>query len=254
MALTEKCVLIVAATEGFIIKGIETKLKGIGVQSVFAVPQVKDLQGKCEDISLVMIYTDDRIGNYADALVYLKDFCAEKDKQFVVIGGREEYDTLSRLIPDNLIFRFYERPLDMETMLNDLEKYMEDESQYARRKSILIVDDDVSYMSMIRDWLKDEYRVSLANSGMEAITWIVKNHVDLILLDYEMPVISGPKVLEMIRSDAATQSIPVMFLTGKGDKDSVLRVVSLKPAGYVLKNVERAELKETLSNFFASHM
>ncbi len=124
-------------------------------------------------------------------------------------------------------------------------------AQYARRKSILIVDDDVSYMAIILDWLKDEYRVSMANSGMEAITWMAKNTPDLILLDYEMPITTGPQVLEMIRSNDATADIPVMFLTSKGDKESVLRVLSLKPAGYILKTVDRTELRGNIAKFFA---
>ena len=49
---------------------------------------------------------------------------------------------------------------------------------------MLIVDDDVPYMYMINDWLKTSYRTTMVNSGMQAITWIAKNHADLILLDY----------------------------------------------------------------------
>ena len=127
---------------------------------------------------------------------------------------------------------------------------MDEGNQQARRKNILIVDDDVAYMSMIMDWLKDTYRVSLANSGMQAITWLAKNHADLILLDYEMPITSGPQVLEMIRSDAETADIPVMFLTGRGDKESIMRVLSLKPAGYLLKTVQKKELRDTISKYF----
>ena len=140
----------------------------------------------------------------------------------------------------------------MEDLISDIEKFMEEETAQARRKSILIVDDDVSYMTMISDWLKDYYRVSLVNSGMQAITWLAKNHVDLILLDYEMPVTSGPQVLEMIKSEAETSTIPVMFLTGKGDKESIMKVLSLKPAGYLLKTIQRKELLGNLMKFFAS--
>jgi CheY-like chemotaxis protein len=88
---------------------------------------------------------------------------------------------------------------------------------------------------------------------MQAITWLANNHPDLILLDYEMPVTSGPKVLEMIRSDVATADIPVMFLTGKGDKDSVIRVMQLRPVGYQLKSIDRATLRDNIAKFFASH-
>lgn len=247
-------ILIVAAAEGFIIKGLETKLKSIDVLPVYTSPKMADLGSKCKDMDLIILYTDDSIGNMADILVYIKDYCSEKGKQAIVIGTKEEYEVLSGFIPDDLIFRFYERPLDMGILLNEVEKYFEEESMYSRKKSILIVDDDVSYMSMIMDWLRDAYRVSLANSGVEAITWLAKNHADLILLDYEMPITSGPQVLEMIRSSAATSDIPVMFLTGKGDKESVMKVLSLKPVGYLLKNVDRRELRENISRFFASQI
>jgi CheY-like chemotaxis protein len=245
-------VLIVATTEGFIVKGLEAKLKGIDVASSFSVPRVKELETRCEDVDLFIIFTDEKVRETAESLVFIKDHCAEKDKQVVVIGTRLENETLEGFIPAPYIHQFYERPLDMETLLDDVEFYMDEESQYARKKSILIVDDDVSYMSMIMDWLKDKYRVSMANSGMQAITWLAKNHADLILLDYEMPVTTGPQVLEMIRSDSSMADIPVMFLTGKGDKESIMKVLAFKPVGYQLKTIDRKTLRENIANFFDS--
>ncbi len=246
-----KRVLIVAPSEGFIIKGLETKLNGIGVLSLFSQPVMKDIREVCDNTDLIIIFTDEGIGDNADALVYIKDHCSEKDEQVVVVGARAEYDTLKGYIPESLIHKFFERPLDMENLVTEIENYMEEESQFARRKSILIVDDDVSYMSMITDWLKTSYRVSMANSGMQAITWLAKNHADLILLDYEMPITPGPQVLEMIKSDPEMADIPVMFLTGKGDKESIMKVLALKPVGYLLKTVGRDELHDNLKKFFA---
>ncbi len=244
--------LIVADAEGFIIKGLETKLKGLGVESRFSTFKMKDIENKCDNTDLVILFTDDGIKDFADTLVYLKDTCSDNDEQIVVIGTKEEYDVVKGYIPASSIFKLYERPLDMENLITELENYMEDESQQARRRSILIVDDDVAYMSMIMDWLKDKYRVSLANSGMQAITWLAKNKADLILLDYEMPITTGPQVLEMIRSDASTADIPVMFLTGKGDKESIMKVLALKPVGYQLKTIDRNQLRENIANYFSS--
>ena len=107
---------------------------------------------------------------------------------------------------------------------------------------------------MIMGWLKDTYRVSLVNSGVEAITWMATNKPDLVLLDYEMPITNGPQVLQMIRSSNELASTPVMFLTGKGDKESIMQVLSLKPAGYLLKTVDRNGLRETLAGFFAKQL
>ena len=245
-------VLIVAATESFIVKGLETKLKNIGVDSAYSSPRMKDLDNSLSEKDLVIIYTDDKVAEYATGLVYIKDKCIELDEQVIVIGTQTEYETVKEHIPDNCLFEFYERPLDMEKLLNDIEKYLEDESQYARRKSILIVDDDVSFMSMITDWLKGSYRVAMANSGMQAIKWLAQNHADLVLLDYEMPVTTGPQVLEMIRSDAAMADLSVMFLTGKGDKESIMKVLALKPVGYQLKTITRNQLLDNIDNYFLS--
>ena len=245
--------LIVAASEGFIIKGLETKLNGIGVASIFSQPNMKDLKEKCEGTGLIIVFTDDSIDTTANALVFLKDYCSEHNEQIIVIGTKTEYDVLKGYINPNLIYQFFERPLDMEQLLDVIEKYMEEESQYARLKSVLIVDDDVSYMSIISEWLKGSYRVSMANSGMQAITWLAKNHADLVLLDYEMPITPGPQVLEMIRSDAELSNIPVMFLTGKSDKESIMKVLALKPVGYLLKTVDKKELNESIGKYFATH-
>ena len=142
----------------------------------------------------------------------------------------------------------------MEKLLSQVENYMSKVSSIAKRKNILIVDDDVSYMSMIMEWLKDKYRVSLANSGMEAITWLAGNTADLILLDYEMPITTGPQVLQMIQSSERTADIPVIFLTGKNDKESIMAVLELKPAGYLLKSIDREGRNKTLDEFFAKQM
>ena len=103
---------------------------------------------------------------------------------------------------------------------------------------------------MIREWLKDTYRVGMANSGTQAVAWLANNKADLVLLDYDMPVLDGPKVLQMLQSEAFSSSIPVMFLTGKSDRKSVTDVLALKPADYLLKTISRDKLLSTLDIFF----
>ena len=85
---------------------------------------------------------------------------------------------------------------------------------------------------------------------MQAITFLFKRKVDLILLDYEMPVTTGPQVLRMLRSEPETAQIPIVFLTGIGDAESVKQVIALKPDGYLLKSTPRPELLNWLKLFF----
>ena len=65
-----------------------------------------------------------------------------------------------------------------------------------------------------------------------------------------MPVTSGPQVLEMIRSETKVDSIPVIFLTGRDDPESVKSVLALKPDGYLLKNLDRTKLVAMVDDFF----
>ena len=246
----KKMVLIVSEAETFTVKGLETRLKDVGVESDFVITKIRNLEMRVDSADLFVLYMDQSIGSNADVLVFLNDACTEKEKEMILIGTRLEYEAVMNYIDKKNVLHWFERPLNMEKFLEQVESYVDAASAEARKKSILIVDDDVAYMQMIRKWLKDSYRVGMANSGAQAITWLAKNEADLILLDYEMPVTSGPKVLEMLRSEAETSTVPVMFLTGKGDRMSILRVLDLKPADYLLKNIDRKQLLEKVDGFF----
>ena len=65
-----------------------------------------------------------------------------------------------------------------------------------------------------------------------------------------MPVCDGRQTLEMLRSDRDTAGIPVIFLTNKGDRESVSKVMSLKPEGYLLKTMPDSDIKNYIRNFF----
>lgn len=104
------------------------------------------------------------------------------------------------------------------------------------------MDDDPSFAGMVRAWIKDQYKVDIVTAGMKAITFLLKNPVDIILLDYEMPVADGPQVLQMLRQDESTKDIPVVFLTGVSTREGVQRVMELKPDGYILKSTTREDL------------
>ena len=56
--------------------------------------------------------------------------------------------------------------------------------------------------------------------------------------------------MEMIRSEPNSEGIPIIFLTGKSDKESVMSVMALKPQGYMLKSMPKEEILKTIDNFF----
>ncbi len=248
--MIQKNVLVIAGNEGFMTKGLLNRLKGIGMKTDFSLPVVEELGDICEDKTLIIVFIDNELLKEKEALDFLRNHCVENDKSIMVIGSKGEYEAFTDNFLEAYVAQFYRRPLDMDKLLSDVEEFMKVAARDAMKKGILIVDDDASYVTKVMKWLKDEYRIYIANSGMEAIKWLGKNTPDLILLDYELPVTPGAKVLGMIRSNTATADIPVIFLTEKGDRESVLQVLALKPAGYILKTVDRMELRRNLENFF----
>ena len=189
-----------------------------------------------------------------NVLHFMVDNMEEKGFGMILIGETEDIHYLcDHKIPGELVYRTFSRPIDNTVFTQAVTEYFSKEEMGEFKKSILIVDDDPQYLTLVREWLKNDYKVSMANSGLQAIKWLGMNKVDLILLDYEMPVTSGPQVLEMLRSDSDTAAIPVMFLTGKGDKESVMAVVSLRPEGYFLKSIQKDELLEKLKEYFILH-
>lgn len=114
------------------------------------------------------------------------------------------------------------------------------------KAKVLVVDDDPMILRGVKAMLDDRYQVTLATSGVRAISAIAKNRPDVILLDYEMPVCDGKQTLEMIRSDETIRDIPVVFLTGVSDKSHIYAVLALRPFGYIVKPAEKERLIETI--------
>jgi len=134
-------------------------------------------------------------------------------------------------------------------MSADVIEYVEKFGKHNKKK-ILVVDDSGAMLRNVKGWLENKYQVILANSGAMAIKYLALNRPDLILLDYEMPVCDGKQVLEMIRTEMEFTDIPVIFLTSKGDKESVMKVMALKPEGYLLKTMEPAQIIAAVDDFF----
>jgi len=213
-------------------------------------PTMEDITANKRETELFLMYLGEYVDDIASTLVYLKDICTEEDKLLVLVGTATEIESVNRTIPPALIAATVERPFDMKKLVAQLDWLLEANDDLAKRKNILLVDDDSTFLKMVKDWLSAKYRVTIVTSGAQALMYVADNTPDLILLDYEMPVTSGPQVLEMIRSEAKVDSIPVMFLTGKGDRESVLKVLALKPDGYLLKSMERTKLVAAIDEFF----
>lgn len=68
-----------------------------------------------------------------------------------------------------------------------------------------------------------------------------------------MPITPGSQIMEMIRSEPASARIPIIFLTGKNDRETVMKVMQLKPDGYLLKSMSHEEIIAAIDNFFETN-
>ncbi|MBR1760536.1 MAG: response regulator [Schwartzia sp.] len=94
---------------------------------------------------------------------------------------------------------------------------MTDSLYGGRRPKLLAVDDVDMNLAWLAHVFKSEADVTTKTSGMEALTWLEHNTVDLILLDFRMPGMDGFDVLRVLKHDPHTADIPVIMLTGDID-------------------------------------
>ena len=245
----DKRVLLIGDGKSFMVTSIAKELREEGFEVVQATHDVTEIEHTDNKPNVYLIYVED-LDDMMEFFVYLRDKVVESDISISVIGSPDEIEKIYNTTSRNKITKAFERPVNVKELAKEMLAVVECEEQRLQKKKILVVDDDGTMLRTIKGWLSEKYQVFMVNSGMAAITFLAKNQVDLILLDYEMPVTTGPKVLEMLRSANATSQIPVMFLTNKSDKESVMQVIGLKPEKYLLKTMPPEELVSNIDEFF----
>jgi len=109
--------------------------------------------------------------------------------------------------------------------------------------NVLIVDDIVDNIQVAMNILREEnYNLTFALSGEEALSLVDTNKFDIILLDIMMPDMDGFTVCERIRKMTAYTTVPIVFLTAKTDIDSISKAFELGGTDYVTKPFHAAEL------------
>lgn len=247
MSEKPKSVVIVVLQYSVVVKGIERKLMDAGYQTVIIKEDFDRLKDLSVTTDLFLLYLPAEIAEKPDMREKLYYICDKlKNCAGIMIGEANDHSPLALKVPAVSDFIWLDRPIEMDDLTSYIDKAITGELAPGGKKRILIVDDDPSYAKMIREWIKEHYQTDIVTAGMQAITFLLKNEVDLILLDYEMPVVDGPQVLQMLRQEPVTAKIPVIFLTGIGSKEAVQRVMSLKPDGYILKSTTRDNLLKYL--------
>lgn len=107
-------------------------------------------------------------------------------------------------------------------------------------KNILVVDDDKDIRELVEIYLKaEDFNVTLAQNGEEALAFIEKSDFDLVILDVMMPKIDGLETLINIRKKNV---MPVIFLTAKNEEIDMIKGLTLGADDYMGKPFSSMEL------------
>ncbi|SFP79670.1 Response regulator receiver domain-containing protein [Butyrivibrio proteoclasticus] len=249
----EKKAFLIGHTKSFMVNAIVVGLQKENYEVISVAPNSKAIKEVEDKPSIYLLYLGDTTIDDVDLFKYLNEAIDTERFMLYLIGNRDELTLALSYIAKEKVQETYLRPLDVKLLAEHLDSVVEysavDESL---RKKILIIDDDGTMLRMMKTWLSVKYHVYMASSGKIALSFLAQNPVDLILLDYEMPVMSGPEVLKEIRGSSKLKHTPVIFLTAKDDKESVMKVVNLKPEKYLLKSMPKEKLTGAIDDFLRS--
>lgn len=218
----------------------------------------------------VFVYCAGRIEkNDIDVIREVKSLLNGYNCAIVTIGDKPSMDNLQSSI-DELVDLFLIKPISIFKIQTNIENLLEDrriaeevrireeqkrneqllkeqqDNELASKKHILVVDDDPVMLRTIKHYLEEKYIVATAPSGKFAVKFLALKHTDLVLLDYEMPEMSGPEVFQEIKEMKKNNDVPVVFLTGISDTSKIKSVLAMQPKGYLLKPVDYERLHTTI--------
>jgi putative two-component system response regulator len=120
-----------------------------------------------------------------------------------------------------------------------------------QQTKILIVDDEPLNLKVLKQVLQDNYRLSFAKNGMDALELVKKEKPSLILLDVMMPGMTGFEVCRKLKNDPETNTIPVIFVTALAEEADEAEGFAAGGVDYINKPISpalvRARIKTHLS-------
>lgn len=104
-----------------------------------------------------------------------------------------------------------------------------------RKYRIVIVDDDPDILDVLQLTLNDSFTVFAAHHGQEALALVKQKSPDLVITDYNMPVMDGLELVKNLRKDILLSHMPIIMLTGKGETKDMVGGINAGADDYLVK-------------------
>ena len=116
------------------------------------------------------------------------------------------------------------------------------------KPTVLAIDDEAINIQVIREILGNAYELIFATDGVEGLALARSAHPDVILLDINMPGLSGYEVCAQLKSDAATAAIPIIFVTALDSTQEEIQGLEAGALDYLTKPLNRAIVQARVRN------
>lgn len=118
------------------------------------------------------------------------------------------------------------------------------------KQKILVVEDDINNLEMlVRRLIRNDFNVVSANDGVTALKMISEEMPDLILLDIGLPGMDGWQVVERVKRDEKTASIPIIALTAYATREDYEKTMAVGCDHYLSKPIKFDELMTVVQSY-----
>lgn len=121
----------------------------------------------------------------------------------------------------------------------------------SQKETVLAIDDEPTNLFVIRQILRDDYRVLAAVAEQDGIAIAKAQHPDIVLLDVIMPGVGGYEVCRILKSDPATSLIPIIFVSAMDGVEDEAKGLGLGAVDYITKPVRPAILRARIRTHLA---
>lgn len=164
------------------------------------------------------------------------------------------------LTPEEMVANEVEEEETTESIIEEEVQQEEEEvatstdlPKVGRRQKIVVVEDDSEIRSYLTEALSEDYDITECSNGKEGLAAVLKTMPDLVISDIMMPEMDGTTLCSKIKTNNATNHIPVILLTAKSREEDQLEGLETGADAYIVKPFNMDILRRTIVNLIHSH-